>query len=149
MQQRICDMIKMKPPVNADRGVLSASGATVPTDGTDGYQASCYFQDTTNGIIYINEGSVTSCEFNSSTTGGASDILTIGAFSSLTAGSGIAISSTQTGAAKIYSDDNGLLKAIREVYGGRAIYARGFDGTGRLILIVQAAGGYTGARTGG
>ncbi len=49
----------------------------------------------------------------------------------------------------VYSGDNGLLKAIRDVYSGRAIYARGFDGTGRLILIVQAAGGTAGARTGG
>lgn len=49
----------------------------------------------------------------------------------------------------VFSDDNGLLKAIREVYGGRSIYARGFDGTGRLILIVQAARDADAVRKGG
>jgi type II secretory pathway pseudopilin PulG len=48
----------------------------------------------------------------------------------------------------VYSSDNGLLKSIREVYGGRSIYARGFDGTGRLILIVQVDRGSGDARTG-
>lgn len=108
MQRRVCSLIKMSPPITADRGLLSASGATVPTDGTDGYQPSSFFQDTTNGILYINEGSVTSCEFNAVTTGGLADVLTIGAFSSVTQGSGIPISSTQTGAVKVYSDDAGV-----------------------------------------
>ena len=46
----------------------------------------------------------------------------------------------------VYSEDNGLLKAIRDVYGGRTVYARGFDGTGRLILIVQSAASRNSAR---
>ena len=66
---------------------------------------------------------------------------------------GVGVSSRQSGyglvGVSVYSDDSGLLKSIREVYGGRAIYARGFDGTGRLILIVQAAGGSGGMREGG
>ncbi len=64
MQRRICSLIKMKPPIANDRGLLFASGASKPTDGTDGYQAGCIFQDTTNGIAYVNEGSITSCDFN-------------------------------------------------------------------------------------
>ncbi len=66
---------------------------------------------------------------------------------------GLGLSSSQSGygvaGVSVYSGDNGLLKSIQEVYGGRAIYARGFDGTGRLILIVQAAGGSGGTRKGG
>jgi prepilin-type N-terminal cleavage/methylation domain-containing protein len=40
----------------------------------------------------------------------------------------------------VYSEDNALLKAIRVVYGGRMVFARGFEGTGRVILFVQSAG---------
>ncbi len=111
MLPRMAHLLKMQPPIAANRGLLHASGATVPTDGTDGYQTGCDFKHTDGGnntSFYINEGSVTSCEFNAVTTGGPADILTIGAFSSVTAGSGIPISSTQTGAVKVYSDDVGV-----------------------------------------
>ena len=64
MLARIAHLLKTKPPVSDDRGFLFASGASKPTDGTDGFQASCLFQDTTNGIMYVNEGSITSCDFN-------------------------------------------------------------------------------------
>lgn len=66
---------------------------------------------------------------------------------------GLGLSRDQSGygvaGVSVYSSDNGLLKSIREVYGGRSIYARGFDGTGRLILIVQVDRGSGDARTGG
>lgn len=64
MLPRIAHLLKMKPPIADDRGFLFASGATKPTDGTDGYQAACLFQDTTNGLLYINEGSITSSDFD-------------------------------------------------------------------------------------
>lgn len=64
MLQRVASLLRATPPITDDRGLLSSSGATVPTDGTDGYQPSCFFQDTTNGVMYVNEGSVTSCDFN-------------------------------------------------------------------------------------
>lgn len=110
MQARVCELIRMQPPILVDRGLLSLSGATVPTDGTDGYQPGCIFQHTDGGdntALYVNEGSVTSCEFNALMTTGDSDVLLVGEFSSVTQGSGIPISSSQTGAAKIYSDDAG------------------------------------------
>jgi hypothetical protein len=65
-QPRICNLIKMKAPVQADRGYLDASGATVPTNGTDGYQTGCIFRHTdgtAESSLYVNEGSVTSCAF--------------------------------------------------------------------------------------
>lgn len=65
MKGRVCSLLKMKPPVNT-RGLLFASGSTVPTDGTDGYQTGCLFQHTDGGdgtALYVNEGTITSCAF--------------------------------------------------------------------------------------
>jgi hypothetical protein len=56
----------MNPPLVANRGLLFSSGATVPADGTDGYQTGCIFQHTDGGnntALYVNEGSVTSSAF--------------------------------------------------------------------------------------
>lgn len=67
MQQRVCDLLRMQPAVIDNRGLLFSSGATVPTDGTDGYQTGCIFQHTDGSdgtALYVNEGSVTSCDFN-------------------------------------------------------------------------------------
>lgn len=129
MLQRVCSLLRMNPPVILNRGLLFASGSVVPTDDTDGYQPGGFFQDTTNGIVYINEGSVTSCEFNAVTTGGLADVLTIGAFASLLQGSGIPISSSQTAAARIYSDDAGA---------NIATSCRGL--LSRFLLTVDASG---------
>jgi len=63
---RVCGIIRMGPPVIGDVGLLSASGATVPTDATAGYQTGCVFQHTDGGAgtaFYVNEGSNTSCAF--------------------------------------------------------------------------------------
>lgn len=67
MIDRTCSLIKMQVPLR-NRGLLFASGTVVPTDGTDGYQTGCIFQHTDGGdndALYVNEGSVTSCDFNS------------------------------------------------------------------------------------
>ncbi len=72
MIDRVCSLIKMLPPLR-NRGLLWVSGITVPTDTTDGYQTGCVFLKTDGGAgtaLYINEGSVTSCDFNA-LTGGA------------------------------------------------------------------------------
>ena len=66
MLDRIAYLLHIKKPL-VTRGFLSASGATVPTNGTDGYQTGCIFQHTdgsAGGVLYINEGSVTSSDFN-------------------------------------------------------------------------------------
>lgn len=70
MIARICQLLRIGQPVQSDVGLLSASGATVPTDGTAGYQTGCLFQHTdgTSGTaLYVNEGSVTSCNFDAVT----------------------------------------------------------------------------------
>ena len=67
MQERICSLIRMKPPVHESNGLLFASGATVPADATVGYQTGCIFQHTDGGTgtaLYINEGDETSCNFD-------------------------------------------------------------------------------------
>jgi len=66
MLQRIAKLLRIQPPVIDNRGLLWASGATVPTLGSDGYQTGCIFAHTDGGdgtSLYVNEGSVTSCDF--------------------------------------------------------------------------------------
>jgi hypothetical protein len=48
-------------------GVIRAAGTTVPTDATAGFAPSCIFQKldgSNNATVYVNEGTVTSCDFN-------------------------------------------------------------------------------------
>jgi hypothetical protein len=49
-------------------GILLAAGTTVPTDGTAGFAPGCVFIDedsTTDGsMVFINEGTSSSCDFN-------------------------------------------------------------------------------------
>ncbi|MDD5220973.1 MAG: hypothetical protein PHV11_10425 [Candidatus Bipolaricaulis sp.] len=52
--------------------VSRARGATVPTDGSAGYAVGCIFIDTGSGTgttFYVNEGSITSCDFNEMSAG--------------------------------------------------------------------------------
>lgn len=140
MIQRECALIRMQPPVTDNRGLLYVSGATVPTDGTDGYQTGCLFLHTDGGnntALYVNEGSVASCTFNAVTTGGPADILAIGAFSSLTAGSGIPLSSTQRSSIVAYGDDNGLSIAS-SVYNLRTRLLLTVDQDGASIRALMA-----------
>lgn len=65
MQQRVASLIKSEVPDN-NEGLLSASGSTVPADGSTGYQTGCTFKHTDGGAgtaFYVNEGSVTSSAF--------------------------------------------------------------------------------------
>jgi len=131
MLQRVCHLIKMKPPANA-AGLLFASGATVPADATLGYQTGCLFQHTDGSggtALYVNEGTYTSCDFNPLDAGSHDGPVTVGAFSSLTAGSGIAISADQSYGAVIYGDDGGL-SIGDSVYNFRS----------RILLTVDQAG---------
>ena len=54
---------------DAAGNVSRCKGATVPVDGTAGYAIGCQFIDTDGGVggtLYVNEGSITSCDFNES-----------------------------------------------------------------------------------
>ncbi len=65
MKHRILAMVRQGEPDIENRGLLSASGVTVPS-AADGYQTGCIFQHTdgSNGTaLYVNEGSVTSSSF--------------------------------------------------------------------------------------
>jgi hypothetical protein len=68
MLARVCSLLRIKPPVVKDEGFLFASGATVPTDGTAGYQPGCLFQHTDGTtyqtVLYCNIGTLASCDFN-------------------------------------------------------------------------------------
>jgi hypothetical protein len=64
------------------RGILLAYGATVPTDGEAGYAMGCIFIDTdasAGSVMLANEGSVTSCDFNTSLVSGDISAVTAGA----------------------------------------------------------------------
>lgn len=72
MLQRTCAVLRIKPPDPTGSGYLQASGDTVPTDGDSGYATGCLFQHTDGGdgtALYVNEGTVTSCNFNAVTVG--------------------------------------------------------------------------------
>jgi hypothetical protein len=62
MQDRVCALIKMNPPNITSEGYLFGSGSSVPS-GAYGYQPGAIFQDTTNGVLYVNEGTLASCTF--------------------------------------------------------------------------------------
>lgn len=47
---------------------IRSYGTDIPTDGTAGYAPACIFQDIDSGVVHINEGSATSCDFDAITT---------------------------------------------------------------------------------
>lgn len=122
MIDRICSLIKMEKPLR-NRGLLFASGVTVPSDEADGYQTGCIFQHTDGDVgssLYINEGSVTSCAFNAvegleSITladlvdvadGFATRLLETGTYAN-TASAGVVLSATNTRPMALLCDDGG------------------------------------------
>jgi len=68
MIKRVGKILNISIPEAEDGDDLRlASGATVPTDGTAGYVTGCLFMHTDGGAgtaLYVNEGSVTSCNFD-------------------------------------------------------------------------------------
>lgn len=61
MLQRICKLLRIKPPLTADEGLLSGSGHDVPVDGTAGWQTGAFFQKTRGdnaSVLYVNLGTV-------------------------------------------------------------------------------------------
>ncbi len=139
MISRICSLLRIKQP-ELNRGFLFASGTTVPIDGTDGYQTGAVFQKTDGGggtALYINEGSVTSSDFNAVDAGAIDVSLDVGVFSSLTAGDGIALSSSDRSAVAIYGDDAGLSIAS-SVYNLRTRLLLTVDQDGASIRALMA-----------
>jgi len=137
---RTCSLIRMQPPVIDNRGLLYLSGSVVPEDGADGYQTGCIFQHTDGGAgtaIYVNEGSVASCAFKAIDAGGIDVSLDVGEFSSLEAGSGIALSSDDTSAVAVYGDDAGL-SIVSNVYNLRTRLLLTVDQDGASIRALMA-----------
>lgn len=134
MLERVSSLLKMAPPVSGDRGLLFASGATVPTDGTDGYQPGCIFQHTdgsTGTALYVNEGSVTSCDFNAVAAMTAAQEALLGA----TAG-------TATASKAVILDANKAIDAVRTA----ALYV-GTSGSEAAVILDDMTPG-TGISTG-
>lgn len=55
------------PVMRVDNATFLQFGTTVPTDGATGYAKGCFFIKTNGsagGILYINEGTSASCDFN-------------------------------------------------------------------------------------
>jgi hypothetical protein len=70
MKQRIPKLLRKKTPEITLTGLLDSHGTTVPTDGASGYETGCLFRHTDGGdgtALYVNEGSVSSCDFNAIT----------------------------------------------------------------------------------
>ena len=70
MKGRVASLLKQDPPSVEVTGKLFAHGTTVPVDGTAGYETGCLFQHTDGGdgtALYVNEGTVTACDFNAVT----------------------------------------------------------------------------------
>lgn len=66
MLQRIASLLRIQPPVIVNRGKLWGSGADYPTIGDDGWQTGAIWCNTSGAAgssFYVNEGSVTSCNF--------------------------------------------------------------------------------------
>ena len=66
MLQRIASLLRIRPPITSNVGLLIASGATVPPDGSVGYQTSCIFQHTDGAhgtTLWTNEGDEISSTF--------------------------------------------------------------------------------------
>jgi len=149
MISRICHLLKMKQP-EMNRGLLFASGSTVPEDGTDGYQTGCIFQHT-DGIkgetVYINNGSVTACDFSNPEGGDtltlaeladvadgfATRILETGTYAS-TADSGVVLSATNQRPFSLLADDGGVTFAAGSVLRGAL---------SRVLLSVDQTSGAT------
>jgi len=147
MIDRICSLLKMEKP-ELTRGFLFASGATVPSDGTDGYQTGCLFQHTDGGAgtaLYLNEGSITSCDFNRIESPGGSltladlqdvadafgtRLLETGTYSS-SASKGVTLSSTNNRPFSLLYDDAGVALSSAGVVRGML---------SRILLTVDVAG---------
>jgi hypothetical protein len=74
--------------LNATNHITRAFGPTVPTDGDAGYSVGCLFTDTdasTGAVMYVNEGTVASCDFNIGVPSGG-DITAVVAGAGLTGG---------------------------------------------------------------
>jgi hypothetical protein len=73
MLKRIAKLLRISPPEPTVTGLLLSHGDTVPTDATAGYEHGCVFSHTdgtTTDALYINEGTVSSCDFNAVETPG-------------------------------------------------------------------------------
>ncbi len=122
MKSRIASLLRFQEPKTEPRGLLFGSGATVPSSA-DGWQASAIFQDTTNGILYVNEGSITSSDFNpvgtNLTTGliitgvatRAIDIVTSGVFRMGVQETGIPLTTTYPFAIEVQCEANSDITA--------------------------------------
>lgn len=50
------------------KGIIMSVGETVPADGSAGYAKGCIFIDVANAVVYINEGTSASSDFDAITT---------------------------------------------------------------------------------
>ncbi len=64
MIQRISALLKTGVPDVSTDGKLMDSGKAKPADGASGFQKGCIFIDVVAGVVYVNEGTLASCDFN-------------------------------------------------------------------------------------
>lgn len=68
MKQRVESLLKKQAKNPAPDGVFSGIVKEKPADGTSGYAKSCMLQDYVAGVVYVNEGTLASCDFKTVTT---------------------------------------------------------------------------------
>lgn len=61
MTSRIAEVTKIAAPVTDY--IRLADGTATPTSGTAGYCKGCLFINTTDGKVYVNNGTSTACAF--------------------------------------------------------------------------------------
>jgi len=65
MLPRICKLLGLGAGFRGINGsIVWDKGSSVPADGTPGYEVEGVYFDTTNGVTYVNEGTILSCDFN-------------------------------------------------------------------------------------
>lgn len=127
--------------------VTRAKGTTVPTDGDAGYAKGCIFVDTDaslGSILYLNEGSETSCDFNV-VESGASNVTGVTAAAGLTGGGTSGTVSVAVGAGTgitVNADDVQIASAylpshVVKFAGTSSAYGGG--GTSTAITVTGAA----------
>src|SRR3990167_4536614 len=144
---------------DATGNVTRASGATVPTDADKGYAKGCLFSQTdgvVGSVLYINEGTAASADFNALGAGGGGSTSLNGAYETgrtIEVDTGaIVITDAQTGATDTFDIDktgtgSGDIFDIKleDAFTGRIMYMDMDDALSAKAILIDSGGT---ARTG-
>jgi len=145
MLDRVCSLLKIKPPTIGTEGLLLSSGITIPSDGAAGYQTGCLFLHTDGAAgtaVYINEGTALACDFNavaSLTAAQEALLLTAGQQALLAAITSTAAELNQLDLSAKTDTATEATKATAITAGSRVVKITGGTGYTGLVLPVPTA----------